>query len=67
MVAIDPAELEKGVGERQNVVHLKHKVISGTFILWTASNLTFIGSRRGRGDANTGCLKSYWARLEGEI
>ena len=34
---------------------------------WTASNLTSIGSRRGRGDANTGCLKSYWARLEGEI
>ena len=66
-MAIDPAELGKGVADRQNVVHLKHKVISGTFIMWTASNLTSIGSRRGRGNANTGCLKSYWARLEGEI
>ena len=26
IVAIDPAELEEGVADRQNVVHLKHKV-----------------------------------------
>ena len=25
-MAIDPAKLEEDVGERQNVVHLKHKV-----------------------------------------
>ena len=27
IVAIDPAELEEGVADRSNVVHLKHKVI----------------------------------------
>ena len=26
IVAIDPAELEEGVADRPNVVHLKHKV-----------------------------------------
>jgi len=42
VVAIDPAQLEKGVGERQNVVHLKHKAqdVAGGMLTQAASSLT---------------------------
>jgi len=40
-VAIDPAKLEEDVGERQNVVHLKHKAqdVAGTMLNEAACSL----------------------------
>jgi len=42
VVAIDPAQLEKGVAERQNIIHLKHKAqdVAGGMLTQAATSLT---------------------------
>ena len=67
MVAIDPAQLEKGVAERQNVVHLKHKVNLQYYFCQYNVNKSFTGASRGRRNADSGCNESHRAKLEGVI